>query len=93
MEQDILTERPSPVDDREEFKRRVERTSCWIDYFSMDEVLEALLEQDAVKIQQIKDVKNSCKAHCEAYLAQYDAAKDRQEKERVVGSVKHYELA
>lgn len=88
---DILEERPDPVDSRDEFVRRIKNANCWLEHFTQEEVLSALLDQDAVKIQELKDVKAACQAQVDKYIADYDNAKDRADKVVVVGGVKRYE--
>lgn len=88
---DNLQERPDPVDSRDEFVLRIKNANCWTEHFPANEILGALLEQDAVKIQEMKDVKAGCQANIDKYIADYDNAKDRAEKVQVVGGVKRYE--
>jgi len=79
-----------PVEDRDEFEMRIKRSSCWKEFFSMEEVLNALIDEDTEKLAEIRAVKNSCEEHVNGLLKQYDEASDKAAKAAVVGSVRKF---
>lgn len=80
-----------PVDDRDEFARRLKQSSCWRKFYSTEEVLDAVVSQDDEKLAEIRALKTACEEHNNKLLQDYDAASDRNGKAAVVGSVKAYE--
>lgn len=88
---DGILVRTSPVDDRDEFKKRLERTNSFLDRYSVEELFEALLSKDQSKLDEINQFRNECKSHVESQLSLYDSAKDRSEREKVVHEVKKFQ--
>jgi len=82
-----------PSENRDEFQRRLESSNCWKEHFTDLEVIDALIDADAEKLQKIRDMKAACAAHVKKYMDQYDAAKDKEAKQAVVGSVVKYKPA
>jgi len=79
-----------PALDKNEFERRIRRTSCWSEYYSPVEVIEALLDNNQNKLQEIRELRTAADNHCNTYLSQWDNAKTEEEKKSLVGSVKRY---
>jgi len=90
MSDEILV-RTNPVDDRDEFRKRLERTNSLLDRYSVEELFEALLSKDQTKLDEINQFRNECKSHVDGQMALYDSAKDRSEREKVVQEVKKYQ--
>jgi len=88
---DGILVRTSPVDDRDEFKKRLERTNSILDRYSVEELFEAILSKDQSKLDEINQFRAECKSHVDNQLSLYDSAKDRGEKEKVVQEVKKFQ--
>lgn len=76
-----------PVDDREEFEMRLKRLVCWKENYTQEEILGALIDNDAEKLAEIKAEKDACENQINDLLRQYDEASDREGKAAIVGSV------
>ena len=74
--------------DRKEFKKRLDRLFDWNTETPTSEILEALIDNDTDKINEIKSLKTAKNQKRDSYLTQWDAAQTQEEKDIVVGSVK-----
>ena len=85
---------PEDIDsaiDRLEFEKRLRSCSNWCNHYTQKQVFDALLDEDAVKIAEIRACKDACEAWIQKDLAAWDAAQDEAERRAVVGSVTSYE--
>lgn len=74
-----------PVEDRDEFIRKLDKILDWTKGYSMVDVIEAM--QDPVKLQSMMDRKAQAELAKENYLQSYDNAATREERIATVGSV------
>lgn len=87
MELEGIGEIKDPIDDRDEFEHRIRRLHCWKHSYSMETIVESLLDDDKEKLAKIKAEKDACENQINDLLRQYDEAVNREDKAAIVGSV------
>lgn len=81
-------DRKDPVDDRDEFAKRLGYINNWVIDCGIDNILACLLDADSAKIAEFKTRKDACTAANDEALSRYDNATTREERAAVVGSIK-----
>jgi len=81
-----------PIDDREEFVKRVKSICNWKSDIFVDDLLEHLVMNNEEELIKIRKKKVKCEKEVEKYLAAYDKAASREERADVVGKVKKVEM-
>jgi len=79
-----------PAVDREEFEFRIRSCSCCTNFFTLEEIVMAQLDNDTAKIAEIKACRAACEAWVQKDLDAWDAAPDEAGRRVLVGSVKAY---
>jgi len=79
---------PDPVNDRDEFKRRLKTMICWTNEYTLQEATEALLTADAVKIADINAARQRCINEINQYLDEWDNAPNENARRQVCGKPK-----
>ena len=92
MEEYIPLVEKDPIDDKEEFVKRIKKIFCWKEDLYIDDILEHLVMKDEIKLEAIREKKAKCEKEIEKYIQKYDKAASREDRANVVGSVEKIQM-
>lgn len=86
LNEEIMSD--DPVNNREEFEKRLKDSFCAFRSNKTERILEALVYEDTEYLDKVKAAKDACDTRIVTLLREWDEAEGEEEKQQVVGSVK-----
>lgn len=77
----------NPINDRDDFKKRLEQINNWKNYYTVEQSVDALLFDMPELKGKIRAYQAKCTAYNQQMLTRWDNAPSEQEREEIVGEV------